>query len=380
MLPGRPDSLRPQLIFVVLCLIASALISAALFTHNHQQSLERHKRDYGHALANLAARQAVDATLNHDLVSMQVILTDVAQNAGVVGATIHDVENQLLVQSGHKPGSNTLRDGPQRSYTAPITLHDSVAGYVTVTLSLHAGLSTGNNFYWQLGFGVVLLLGLAALVLSTWWRERDTDQPGQTGGQDDALQAAEAEFSQEPATTVLLNLQIHNLAQLRGQLNRLTLQSLLQRFEQQLQGVLTLYSGNLLSFDDSRLCLQFSGYNAQDCSFRALCSAQLLLSLSARCSGSQLLLSASVTTPTEIREAEPLLQQLLDGSDDESKASTVPSQASRQVYISPELLSPELEKQAQYTPLQDFEGARLDQIKPPYSDLLAKQELQLMAL
>lgn len=89
-------------------------------------------RDYGQSLANLAANRAVDATLNHDLVSLQVILQDIMENPRALLASIHDVENQLLVQAGSTKALTHAADA--RSFTAPIPLQDSIAGYVTVNI------------------------------------------------------------------------------------------------------------------------------------------------------------------------------------------------------------------------------------------------------
>lgn len=88
--------------------------------------------DYGQSMANLAANRAVDATLNHDLVSLQVILQDVIDNPRTLLASIHDVENHLLVQAGTTKALNTASQ--PRSFSAPIPLQDSIAGYVTVNI------------------------------------------------------------------------------------------------------------------------------------------------------------------------------------------------------------------------------------------------------
>jgi hypothetical protein len=88
--------------------------------------------DYGQSMANLAANRAVDATLNHDLVSLQVILQDVIDNPRTLLASIHDVENHLLVQAGSTKALNTANQ--PRAFSAPIPLQDSIAGYVTVNI------------------------------------------------------------------------------------------------------------------------------------------------------------------------------------------------------------------------------------------------------
>ncbi len=121
--------------------------------------------DYGQALANLAARRAVDATLNHDLVSLQVILQDVTQNPRVLLASIHDVENNLLVQAGD---TRSLADASQvRSFSAAIPLQDSVAGYVSVYLTrpMPQARALGYSFA-----GVATLLMMFALLSLRAWR------------------------------------------------------------------------------------------------------------------------------------------------------------------------------------------------------------------
>jgi len=124
--------------FPLYTLCAGVLAITALAAGLTYWLLDRNERnwtyEYGQALANLSAHRALDSTLNHDLVSLQVILSDVAENPSVINATIHDVENNLLVQAGRRnanPGSNHFGN-----FSAPITLHNSIAGYVTITLDL----------------------------------------------------------------------------------------------------------------------------------------------------------------------------------------------------------------------------------------------------
>jgi uncharacterized membrane protein affecting hemolysin expression len=100
--------------------------------------------------------------LSHDLVSMQVTLKDIAKNPGVESATIHDLDNRLLVQAGESPGLNQVV-ATHQNFTAPITLHDSVAGYVTVTLDIAPGPQE-KRLWLLLGCIATLLIALACLV------------------------------------------------------------------------------------------------------------------------------------------------------------------------------------------------------------------------
>jgi len=390
MLSGLPYRTRPLLLVLLISLCASGLFSGFLFNRHQQLDLAQHNRNYGQALANLAARQAVDATLNHDLVSLQVILTDVAQNPNILGATIHDVENRLLVQGGHHPVGIDKHSDQRLSYSAPITLHDSVAGYVTVTLAEHGG---GNAaLYTQQAGGLLLLALLATFTLILWQQGGDsafTNQPTRQGDRDQKplppVQADGEETQQHKpkcdSSHIQISLEIHNLDTLRAQLNREAFRLLLERFEQQLQGVLSLYRGHSQQLSGNRLLLKYSGQDQNEAIFRALCSAQLLLTLAAKTAGAQLRLSASVAPDIadKLSNNQPGKGGIAAQLSAPGAADTHHHQP-RQVYIAYPLLSEELDKQVEYTPLGHGQGALLAQIKPPYQELLVKQEQQLLAL
>ncbi len=387
--PNQHRLYRLVLLCVAVVLTANTLLCAYLFSQHQHRQQENHAREYGTALAQIAARQAVDPTLTNDLVSLQVILKEVATNPQVAGATIHDVENRLLVQGGHLPqgGNNRM----QRSFSAPITLHNSIAGYVTVTLTLN-GESQG-NLYGQLFWAWAALLLLIAAAVAFWLNREDATEdatPEQVIPTDPKTTNSAVPESEPPASTpqvpetktesrpsVSLHLKIHNFAQLHDQLNRGSFKSLISRFEQQLVGVHTLYGGRLdrPGVTGRDLNLDYAGNSLDDCSFRALCSAQLLLSLTTQVQGPQLQLSASLSS----RECgddndTPLWDQML--------AAGINPQlpGPHQVYIAPELLSATLARQVDYTALPDGQGARLEQIRSPYDELLTRQERQLIAL
>src|SRR5690606_35432993 len=128
----------------------------------HSDHSEREAANhYGQVLAQSAARQAVEATLNQDLISLQAILQEVAQYPRVVGASIRNLENQLLVQSGHNPHQNI--SGKRYQFTAPIALHNNIAGYLQITLELprHSAREQQFLFIW------VCAVSLALLII--WW-------------------------------------------------------------------------------------------------------------------------------------------------------------------------------------------------------------------
>ncbi len=251
-------------------------LSAFLLEHQHHQRLDIRSADYGQALANFAAKQATDATFNHDLVSLQVTVSDVARNPDILNATIHDVENQLLVQSGASPSRGDYQNRDHRSYSAPIALHDSVAGYVSVTVD-HQSLYDNNNLHWLLA-----LLALAgALVISAVIKIRHTadDPMGDSAPATAPLRDKSPEPISATQTQVGLSLVCLNADTLKQQLNGTMRQQLFAQLETQIDGMGPLYGAKLMYVCEEGLELQFVGDDLGNTSFRALCAAELLANL-----------------------------------------------------------------------------------------------------
>ncbi|WP_054113630.1 hypothetical protein [Marinagarivorans algicola] len=115
---------------------------------------------YGESLASMTAKSAIDSTLNHDLVSLQVVLQDVVLSPRVVFATIHDVENNLLVQAGTVPSAHQMNTVD--SYSAAIGFQQSVAGYVSVHIDKPRAPET---LWWAYWGSISLALCVASLAL-----------------------------------------------------------------------------------------------------------------------------------------------------------------------------------------------------------------------
>ncbi len=251
------------------------------------------------ALARMAAHQGIDATLNHDLVSMQIILQDVVANPGVVLATIHDVENNLLVQAGDALFTRTT-DIPLDAYSAPITLHDSVAGYVTVTL---ATMNNHHRAVMTTVGGIMVLLALIGILSLHEHRAqvfvRRPRQPLADDQEPSEPEALEPDFEldttpEEDAgstANVLARVRVLNFSALRRQLSADTFNAARTHLERLLDEVLALYGGRrryppaeagaadqadeyLLQFDDGR--------DIGEAAFRAACGTHLLMQLAAQ--------------------------------------------------------------------------------------------------
>ena len=93
----------PQLMLCSLLLVFLGALGGALYYHNTQLNQRERINLYGQAIATSAALQSVNAAMQQDLVSLQAILVEAKQYPYVLGVTIHNVENKLLVQSGFNP-------------------------------------------------------------------------------------------------------------------------------------------------------------------------------------------------------------------------------------------------------------------------------------
>ncbi|MBR9910753.1 MAG: hypothetical protein GYB33_10440 [Gammaproteobacteria bacterium] len=275
--------LRTPLFLASLTALITLLLSASIFQTQQSSLLDKRNNHYGNALASLAARQATDATLNHDLVSLQVTVRDVARNPHVLSTTIHDVENQLLVQAGSNAISRGFLPEQTRSYSAPITFQDSIAGYVTVTLDTQALYEQRDNA-WLLG---LVGLCLALLALSTLnLRKKPEPSPAAANSATEAAADSDADIALpgrnqtgEGAIFIALKLHCLNMPALERQLSASLRQQLVADMERYLSGINTIYSGRIHAADNRDIELHFQGDDLENTVFRAICAAQLLFRL-----------------------------------------------------------------------------------------------------
>lgn len=362
-------------------LSASALILAlgllASLLHGFS-SLENQRRQldaFGQTLAHSAAQRAVDATLRQDMISLQVVLQELNRHPQVVGATIHDVENNLLVQSGFAPAD---AEGERfQSYAAPIALADNIAGHLQIALTAPSLTKADQRFFWIWGLSVLLVAALP------WWRPHRLPLPRTTSSpverEEEEFQDEDSDDSTDPPPSpehdtplhrreIRLRLQLINLNALHDQLNQESFDQQLRQFERQLQGVLSLYGGQRIALSDDTLLIDYHGESHSDCAFRALCSAQLLGELSHLNSGPKLKIRARIhpiTTDVPVTLSDAYRDQL----------SEVPP-AVQGIEIAPSLIDDELQQHLELDPSNGL----LIGVKAPYRQLLNKQQQQLQHL
>ena len=256
-------------------IIGIALVSVLNLPHMHKLA-STYSQDYGNAIATMAANQAIDAAFNHDLVRLQVILQDVMENPTTQLATIHDVENNLLVQAGD---ARTPLESVN-TFTAPIVLHDSIAGYLSVSLSPYYAVNDTQQWLITL-FLVALFLVLAMEIYRhnifelEWNKHTDHACPDPTGTTEN-----NEEQIDEDQTKVYSIIHIKNLAVLKQQLNVENFRKTMSTVEHTISDVLALYNGAGYQLDEDQLRLTFYANDAtNEALFRAACSAWLVVEL-----------------------------------------------------------------------------------------------------
>lgn len=360
---------RSPLFLIGLTGLTVLLLSNTLQQKQQKQLLDTRTQHYGEALTRLAARQAIDATLNHDLVSLQVAMQDITQNPHLLSATIHDVENRLLVQAGSSPNLTPgHRPNDYRSYTSPITLHDSVAGYVTVTIDTSAIFQQQDDAW---------LLALATLFISlVVWCLLTLPEQQQYRAVTNTPAVELPQRSSQKSDNVQMNLllQSRNLTTLKKQLSGNKQEQLFQQLERQLSGINTLYNGRIIEASGQQVMIQFSDSDASNACFRAICAAQLLFQVQSETSGLQLEYSAAVIPD----EDSKLLSNQMRYSGLLYRAQEVLNQRAH----SDLLLScnhrggNQLEQRLKIQSI-DEDWLQVSELQPSYQALLAKQVKQL---
>ncbi len=304
-------SLFPPLFFASLGALLGVLITAFVLTQRAGQKNEELLKDYGETVVAMAAQELVDAAVNEDLVSMHALLQALIAQPRIVMATVHNLEQQLMVQAGQRQ-----IDGQYQVYSAPIALHDTIAGHVSVTLV--GGFADDSAVIWTLTGTAVLLLLM--VVLSVYesrgvaWELRppevdddhyehdDFDSLGDSYAssvdepqlgfhseeefeqpvQDSEQPEPEGEQEEVPTPSEFysdLILVLPNYARLEKQLNGERFGQITQAFEAGLDDVLNLYSGQRVGqpHNNNVYCLRFSSPDSvAEAGFRAVCTAHLV--------------------------------------------------------------------------------------------------------
>ena len=98
---------------------------------NLDSLLRQQTRAIGDTLAMNLAKSAIEARLADDLLSLNVIVTNVAETTGVKSAQVLDSNQKILAQSNTELDSGSLE---QERFQAPMAINGVIAGYAQIEL------------------------------------------------------------------------------------------------------------------------------------------------------------------------------------------------------------------------------------------------------
>lgn len=162
---------------VCMLLILAMCVFWLISSYNTRNLLQRQADALGEALAEQTAIQLTELVLANDLISMNVVLTNLSQAAGIEEITVYSVDNSVIATAtGRSESLSPLIPLPvplteiSALYEAPIALPDSVAGYVRLQLNLdYIEVGTANSMLLVIG-ATALLLFVAILISNTYFQ------------------------------------------------------------------------------------------------------------------------------------------------------------------------------------------------------------------
>jgi uncharacterized membrane protein affecting hemolysin expression/class 3 adenylate cyclase len=168
---------RQFVLAVCLLLLLSMCVFWLISSYNTQNLLRQQADQLGQTLAQQTSIQLTELVLSNDLISMNVVLSSLTANSTIADISVLNVDRNVIATATGTPEVPSLLiplpiplSRLVADYVAPITLADSVAGYVQVRLDLsyiEAGII--NNLLLVAG-ATLLLLVVAALLTSLYYQ------------------------------------------------------------------------------------------------------------------------------------------------------------------------------------------------------------------
>lgn len=305
-LPGLiaalPLRTQQQLLAAVIWLVLAIFCSAALGHYYGQQKSAAIARDRAsaEAAAKFLAAQSLERIVAGDRISMQLLGQQLLQLPAISGISVQDVESNALAQVGDSERGETV--------SAPVVLHDSIAGSVTISFLPGSGV----GFPWA---SLLLCLVFALPFSAAAALAAGSLFPFSAAGVRRNLPVVEAAPAArpkpEPVPEIAVGLYIRplNWAQLGNQLSRSALDKLQLELEERLHLLRRIYDARPLKNAGPQQGLGFCG---DDAAFRAVCCGLLLRELQAasRATGLQLGLAVVPAQPESFDfSGEQLLAQ-----------------------------------------------------------------------
>jgi uncharacterized membrane protein affecting hemolysin expression len=181
------------LLLVALALIIYAWVMGMQFKHAMEQQADA----LGQSLMTQTAASATDLLVANDILSLNVLLSNLVKNPLVAHAAIYSVDNRVLAESGSRPQRNLLGD-EEGLYSTPISFQEVIAGHLRISLDMRQFQQPMTISLQSMGLLSLILLALALTLsmrlgrqlslplmqLRLWLRDPDDPAPG-AGRQDE---------------------------------------------------------------------------------------------------------------------------------------------------------------------------------------------------
>ena len=181
------------LLLVALALIIYAWVIGMQFKHAMAQQADA----LGQSLVTQTAASATDLLVANDILSLNVLLSNLVKNPLVAHAAIYSVDNRVLAESGTRPQKGLLGDD-SGLYSTPISFQEVIAGHLRVSLDMQQFQQPMTISLQSMGLLSLILLALTLMLslrlgrqlatplmqMRLWLRDPDDPAPG-AGRQDE---------------------------------------------------------------------------------------------------------------------------------------------------------------------------------------------------
>ena len=182
-----------SLLLVALALVIYAWVMGMQF----KQAMQQQADAVGRSLIVQTATSATELLVSNDILSLNVLLSNLVKNPLVAHAAIYSVDNRILAEAGSRPSQSLLGE-TEGLYSTPITFQEVMAGQLRISLDMEQFQQPMTISLQSMGLISLILLALTLslslrlgrhistplLQLRVWLRDPDDPAPG-AGRQDE---------------------------------------------------------------------------------------------------------------------------------------------------------------------------------------------------
>lgn len=182
-----------SLLLVALALVIYAWVMGMQF----KQAMQQQADALGQSLTVQTAASATELLVSNDILSLNVLLSNLAKNPLVAHAAIYSVDNRILAEAGSRPTQSILGE-TEGLYSTPITFQEVIAGQLRISLDMQQFQQPMTISLQSMGLLSLILLALTLslslrlgrhistplMQLRVWLRDPDDPAPG-AGRQDE---------------------------------------------------------------------------------------------------------------------------------------------------------------------------------------------------